>query len=225
MKSRIPHVIHRVWLGGEEPDWTKPFAATWERPGWELQRWDDDGVTELFPLANQDLYDEADAIAGDHAGQFKSDILRYEILNEFGGVYVDTDFECLRSIDPLLPGVQFFAAWETQNQWVNNAIMGSAPNHPVLGKLISRLQANVEEKLGERPNVLSGPQYLTPILLEHRRAQVSHGSTMDTTVFGKDLFYPYLWNELDQGGKRFKDAFAVHHWRNMRRRRGVGPPS
>jgi mannosyltransferase OCH1-like enzyme len=28
----------------------------------------------------------------------KSDILRYEILQKFGGVYIDTDYECLQNI-------------------------------------------------------------------------------------------------------------------------------
>lgn len=32
----------------------------------------------------------------------KSDILRYEILCQFGGIYVDCDFECLKSFDGLL---------------------------------------------------------------------------------------------------------------------------
>ena len=36
----------------------------------------------------------------------RSDILRLELLWREGGVYVDTDFECLRSIEPLLDGAR-----------------------------------------------------------------------------------------------------------------------
>jgi mannosyltransferase OCH1-like enzyme len=42
--------------------------------------------------------------AFDRASNFgeKSDIWRYEILFRLGGVYVDTDFECVRPFDSLL---------------------------------------------------------------------------------------------------------------------------
>ena len=31
-----------------------------------------------------------------------------QVIERFGGVYVDTDFEALKSIDPLLKGLSFF---------------------------------------------------------------------------------------------------------------------
>ena len=33
-----------------------------------------------------------------HNYGMKSDILRYEILHTYGGVYIDTDYECVRNI-------------------------------------------------------------------------------------------------------------------------------
>lgn len=32
----------------------------------------------------------------------KADILRYELLYFFGGIYIDTDFLCIKNIDKLL---------------------------------------------------------------------------------------------------------------------------
>ena len=55
----------------------------------------------------------------------RSDIIRLEVLFRFGGVYVDTDVECLRPIDPLLrEGADFFAAYMRPGT-VNNAVIGS----------------------------------------------------------------------------------------------------
>jgi inositol phosphorylceramide mannosyltransferase catalytic subunit len=42
----------------------------------------------------------------------QSDIARYEILLQVGGVYIDTDFECLRNVEPLIDGIECFAAQE-----------------------------------------------------------------------------------------------------------------
>ncbi len=210
----IPRTIHRLWLGGPEPDWTTGFADTWRQPGWELVEWTDDNVGELFPLVNQDVYDRAEEIAPDHVGQLRSDVLRYEILHHFGGVWVDADFECIRPIDELIDGVECFAAWEQERRWVNNAILGATAGHPFIGALVDGLAANVQRRRGSKPNKLSGPQYLTPVWLKHGKG---------VTVFPKALFYPYTWAEIDQHGPgdRFPDAYAVHHWSNRRRERGV----
>jgi hypothetical protein len=40
----------------------------------------------------------------------KSDILRREVIYRFGGLYLDTDFECLSSFEPLHDRLDFFAS-------------------------------------------------------------------------------------------------------------------
>ncbi len=56
----IPRIIHRIWLGGDEPEWLQAFAATWSRPGWQIWQWTDANVPSLFPLRNQTIYDGAE---------------------------------------------------------------------------------------------------------------------------------------------------------------------
>lgn len=57
-----------------------------------------------FKLKNTNPY-----INGSNYGE-KSDVLRYEILQQFGGIYVDCDFECLKSFDSLL-SCNFFSGF------------------------------------------------------------------------------------------------------------------
>lgn len=210
----VPRVIHRLWIGGAEPEWTQPFAESWLHPGWELRRWSDANVGELFPLRNQAIYDAAAEIAPDHVGQLRSDVLRYEILHRFGGIWVDADMECLRPLDELLEGISCFAAWEVEGRWVNNAILGSTAGHPFLEGLISGLAASVERNRGRKPNRISGPQYLTRLW---RRG--SHG----LMVFPQECFYPYGFDEIAEHGlgEDWPGAYAVHHWANRRREKEV----
>jgi hypothetical protein len=151
-----------------------------------------------------------------NVGQFRADVVRYELLWLFGGVYVDVDFEALAPVDPLLgPDVGCFAAWEVQDRWIANAVMGAVPAHPFIGRLVDKLPRSAVRLKGQTPNRLSGPQYLTRAYRRH-----PHG----VTVFDQRLFYPYLYSDL--GGVKSEppwpaDAVSVHHWNNARRRKGM----
>lgn len=210
----IPRLVHRLWLGSPEPEWLRGFAAGWRRPGWELWQWGDDDVAALFPLTNQDVYDRAEEIAPANVGQLRADVLRYELLYRFGGVYVDADFECLRPIDGLLEA-DCFAAWEVQDRWAANGIMGATLGHPFIARLIDGLEARVVDPQGRRPNRLTGPHYLTTLARAHPE---------EITVFPQDWFFPYGWREIRErkpGDRWPKEALAVHHWLNQRCEQGV----
>jgi hypothetical protein len=216
----IPRIIHRAYLGGEEPEWTRPFAESWREhhPDWEIVHWDDDLVSTIN-LSNGWLYEHAEEVT-DSVGQLRADILRYEILHRYGGVWVDTDMECLKPIDDLL-GVPAFFAWEEQDRWVGNSIIGSGSQHPFIWRLIFRLRENVLRHGGKRPNFLSGPRYVT----EQYRLWVAHPHDgvrgfPHVRVYPKDLFYPYLYTELHRGHEDYPDAYTVHHWANQRRKQG-----
>lgn len=203
----IPKVFHFCWFGGEVPPPFEDFMKTWmdHHQHWMFKFWTDDSVPEL---RNQDMFDAAEEIAPGYEGQLRGDIARYELLWRFGGVYVDMDFECQKNIDALIRRVQCFAAWEETDVWVNNAIMGAVRQHPFLEALVFGLPDRVLHNTG-RPNVITGPQYLTGVYRAFKG---------DVRVFPKELFYPYLWNELERGNEEFPEAYAVHHWNNARRR-------
>lgn len=204
----IPYVIHHVWVGGEMPPRLDAYVESWRHhhPAWEHRVWGNDSFGWLD---NQSLFDDAESHTSS-VGQFRSDIARYEILWRFGGVYVDTDMECLKPLDPLMD-VEAFVAWETDDVWVNNAVIGACPGHPLIAACIERLPLSVRENAGARPNKLTGPQMLTPLVVGRD----------DVTIHDAGMFYPYRWDELDRQGEDFSGSFAVHHWDNARKRRGL----
>ena len=69
------------------PDLFAGFVDGWAdlHPSWDVKVWGEDDLTDL---TNQAIYDSA---RGDHAGQLRSDVARYEILRDHGGVYLDCD--------------------------------------------------------------------------------------------------------------------------------------
>ena len=95
----IPQVVHRVWLGGQQDAprtaWSTARPGGEHHPGWKFRLWRDRDLRRLVP---------SDAVARARHHVELSDLLRFEVLRRYGGVYVDTDFECLRPLDPLLEG-------------------------------------------------------------------------------------------------------------------------
>lgn len=196
----IPKVFHRIWFGGPEPAEHRPWAASWLRlhPDWELRTWTEEN---LPALRNQASFDAAVQPAQ------RSDIARYELLERFGGVYLDCDFEALKPIDELLGGVTFFCASEDE-VWLSIGIIGCVPGDAVMRTVIAELPASVTRNAGRAINVQTGPQFFTRVV----NAARSGRDPQPVTVFPSALFYPYHFSEPEREGDDFPDAYAIHHW-------------
>jgi len=94
---RIPKIIHQIWLGSPYPDKYKALTDIWKakHPDWTFLLWTEKEIEE-FGLINKDLYNK---MVNPSA---KSDVVRYEVAYSYGGIYVDTDFYCCRSLNDLL---------------------------------------------------------------------------------------------------------------------------
>jgi hypothetical protein len=183
----IPKVIHRVWLGDRPmPPAHVEYGRTWEQlhPDWEIRLWTDE-TAPIPACANR-----ARSISE------VSDLVRYELMRRHGGVYVDTDIECLRPIDGLIEGVSAFSAYEVPGR-LCPALMGSVPGHPAFQRLCELVEITVGH--GHYPE--NAATVMSTFVLEPRD---------DVTLFGPDRFYPQLWD-----GTRSDDGeppYADHHW-------------
>jgi mannosyltransferase OCH1-like enzyme len=71
-----------------------------------------------------------------HNWAFAADIIRVIVLYEYGGIYVDSDYEFFANLDQMLK-YDCFMCYESKF-WVENAILGSKAGHPVFEKLVHR---------------------------------------------------------------------------------------
>jgi len=128
VEPRIPKIIHQIWLGNPFPEKWLWLRETWlkNHPDWQYILWTEKEIEE-FGLTNQKLYDQAT-----NYGE-KSDIARYEILYRYGGLYVDTDFECIKSFDPLHHYCDFYAGTEYISRFITfNGLIGCRKHHPIM---------------------------------------------------------------------------------------------
>lgn len=206
----IPKLLHQFWTGPPMPKVYQEFTEKWRKlhPEWEVIVWGQE--RELPLLINQTYFDRAAEICPNYVGQLTSDILRLELLYLYGGVWVDTDCEPLKPLDPLLVDVECFMGWTNPNQWLNNAVMGAVPAHSFVELLINELPDSIDRNAKAAPRVISGPQFITPLWRKHPEG---------VTIFPKDYFFPYLWSELGRDREEFPESYVVHHWHNRRRER------
>ena len=104
--SKIPHIIHYTWLGGASmPELAEHCIASWKEhmPEWEYMRWDESN----FDIAAAPQYVRQAYEARKFA--FVSDYVRLWALEQYGGLYMDVDFEVYRPFDELMDKYPAFA--------------------------------------------------------------------------------------------------------------------
>ncbi len=213
---RIPKIIHQIWIGSPLPEKYYHWQKSWQirHPDWKYILWTDKDIEE-FGLTNKHWYDQTTNYAQ------KADIARYEILYREGGLYVDTDFECIHSFDIFHHTCDFYAGimqWK-EGFRLCNALIGSAPGHPILKACIENINLDREYDSDPRINITytTGPWHLTNCF----NKEALRGKRV--VAFPVGYFYPWPWYKRKRGqdakNRRRKivrwakkETFAIHHW-------------
>jgi hypothetical protein len=193
----IPRTFHHIWLGPDPlPEDHGPWIESWKRhhTEWEFRLWTEENLPE-DPVRPEVL----DLL---RAPVERADILRLEILYQHGGVYLDTDLECLRPLDPLLDGEEFVGVCHKPGRITNTAIAATA-KHPLLERALGEVRpmdmywTSASQRLKE----VAGPLLLEKIVVDYPEVKL-----LDPPVF-----FPETPEERE-------DAVAVHHmarvWHN-----------
>jgi len=149
-RGTIPNSLHFIWVGPNEfPAESIKNIQSWveKHPGYKVYFWSDRErmlphacmqlrlVDEFKWLSLKDFYTDSSNPAE------KADILRYEILYQEGGIYIDHDVECFKPFTQFVENFDLFCGLEfphspiaTTSITVCNNIIGSCPKHPILKK-------------------------------------------------------------------------------------------
>jgi mannosyltransferase OCH1-like enzyme len=130
----VPRTIHQIWIGPDPlPDEQLPWIESWKRhhPTWEHRLWTEEDLP-ADPIRPEILERLRSPVE-------RADILRLEILFRHGGVYVDTDVECLGPIDELLGDDEFVGVCLKPGR-ATNTLIAAAPGHPLLERALRELR-------------------------------------------------------------------------------------
>lgn len=212
---KIPKIIHWVWLGSPLPQKYIDLQKKWRKvhSDWECKVWLDDDVNKLA-LINRDAFNACDNWGA------KSDIVRYEILYRYGGLYVDTDFECVKSFEKLHHACNFYAGIGYEKKVIIlNGLIGAVPYHPIIKNCIDMIQSQriVAQTQPKAPHAImnnTGPYLLT-------RAIFNNAYVLNDQILLLPITYLYPFpaelRENEYSYKNIKkwlaaESLAVHLW-------------
>lgn len=221
---RIPPIIHFIWLGSPLPNEAQVVIDTWRRchSGWDIKLWSDAEV-ENFPWSNgyvklafRDARDWSE----------KADILRYEILYHFGGVYADLDTICFKSFNDLISNDISFFAGLVENKVIdgrilqlNNAVIGAEKNNSIIKYCLDNLileAESPEEWISSR----TGPLLLTRACQDALKTI----NTAEMLILPCGYFYPlpliHFWANRALTAEQIREHYVssesmiIHLWAN-----------
>jgi len=236
---KVPRILHVIWLGGRLPKAYEPFYQSWldYHPDWTHIFWTDNPVHYEFGTVICKTFDELNTclhasrnsgrgmriVVDTHALSFdnkpffdasrnygeRSDILKWEIVYRYGGVYVDTDFECLQPLDNLNYCYDFYTGLQpldTNRVQLGAALFAAIPGHPIMRECVEGIKRNQHIV----PIVSkTGPIHFTRSFLQ----KVTEGNYINI-AFPASYFYPCGYEERDLPPTKWakNEAFAIHHW-------------
>ncbi|WP_377519779.1 glycosyltransferase family 32 protein [Priestia megaterium] len=128
----IPKTIHYCWFGENPlPDLTLKCIESWKKycPDYKIIEWNESNFD-----VNSINYTAEAYRTKKYA--FVADYVRFEILYQYGGIYLDTDVEIVKPIDDLLQHSIFFGREEV-NRVNPGLIMGCEPQNRFVGDMIN----------------------------------------------------------------------------------------
>lgn len=193
-ETRIPRILHRTVPAettAEVDQWWNEAGDL--HPGWKL-------LEHRDPLDPEEWPETGDLWHLCRSGAQRAGLIRLEALHRWGGIYLDSDVEVFRNLEPLL-ALEGFAAWEDERT-VPDAVLGFRPGHPALAIMLERARAELEKGSGAWD---SGPGVTTSTL----------PGRPDVLLLPPGSFFPYHYSEKhrrDEDHGRAPWVFAAHHW-------------
>lgn len=191
----IPKVIHYIWFSGEpKPPIVQRCIQSWKDklPDFEIKEWN---LSNYDTNKNQ-FMQEAILM---RKWQFASDYARFDILYNYGGVYLDSDVEVVRNLDPLMSDKGFIG--RDNLNYIAVETIGAEPKMQIFKDLMRLFEDDSFIMQNGQMNLIPCPQ---------RCKEVFKKGNTGLRIYPKDFFYPFDWKSGQT--KMTENTFTIHHY-------------
>lgn len=190
--QHIPKLIHQIWVGDLIPlnQALATHSVIRRNPEFDYQLW----TRDTLPAIGID----PDAIINQYGhAVYVSDIARLKILQKFGGIYLDCDCVCHKSLEPLCRHEAFTALVDRKEDGTLRyctAVWGTIPNHPAINWQVERIDEYVKRGMPWSVDLASA-------------------APLDrVTILPTHWIYPWLWYDAPEKRHPHPESFIEHVW-------------
>ncbi len=193
-------VIHYVWLGGKEKsEKIKYCIESWQKkcPDAKIVEWNEKNYDVHKNPYIAEAYEQ-----GKYA--FVADYIRFDVLYNQGGVYMDTDVELLKDISPLLE--KPFMGFEGDREVAPGLIMNAFGGEPLLKEVLDYYDSQEHFSIDKTVVAIT-----TEILVSHGLER--DGSKQEVagfTIYPTEYFNPKGRNYGKE--KITENTYSIHHY-------------
>lgn len=222
-EDNIPKIIHYCWFGGGKlPNLAKKCMKSWKKfcPDFKIILWDENNCDlENAPIYVKEAYENK-------KWAFVSDYFRLQIVYTFGGIYLDTDVELIKSLDDFLIYDAFFGFEDSiidNRHFINTGLgFGAKANSSI-----------VEDLLNDYNNIhyiqKSGVVDQTPCPIRNAHVFEEYGFCLNgktqqvnnIIVLSSDFFCPLTYESNRKKAIVTINTRSIHHfaysWREKRK--------
>lgn len=236
----IPKVIHYCWIGGAPlPPLAEECIASWKKhmPSWQIMRWDEATLSQALskkpipspcPKGKGEETTHGSTPQDEHSWldympiyvkqayearkfAFVSDYVRLWALEQYGGLYMDVDFEVFRPFDELMDKYSAFAGYEgSKRKPVMMGVLASEPHGAWVRDMLSTYETRTFYKspLTGNPSPVTLEYDLTPNTSYFSDRLEAQGFVADGTE--KDFYVKSISNFKFQISNLEEPTFFLH---------------
>lgn len=202
----IPKVIHYCWFGNNPmPASVQKCIDSWKRfcPDYKIIKYDESNYDVTKNNYMKQAYEKG-------KWAFVSDYARIDIIHQYGGVYLDTDVEIIKSFDDLLFD-QMFCGFEQGNVINFGLGFGAEKKHNILKELLFVYEKLEFIQADGSLNLTPCTIYQTDILKKYGLKQNGRYQRLeDIVVYPRELFSPQSFYGLSECFSEY--THSIHHY-------------
>lgn len=200
----IPKIIHYCWFGRNPlPQLAHKCLRSWKKfcPDYQIMVWNEETFdVDSAPKYVQDAYREK-------KWAFVTDYVRLYALIEHGGVYMDTDVELVKPVDPFMIH-SAFSGFEDDTH-VPTGIMAAEKGFPMFKKLLSYYDSASFINEDGSYNLTTNVETITKMLTDH--GFIPNGQyqeVMGFALYPRDYFCPIEYESYQLN--KTQNTVAIH---------------
>lgn len=198
----IPKRINYIWLGGgEKSNFTNICIGTWYEhlPDYEIVEWNESNL-DINTLCQKNRF--LAECRKRKLWAFMADYLRLYVLYQFGGIYMDTDVQVIKTFDDLLDnkvfiGYEYFSKDKDDAVTHGTGIIGAEPQNPIIKKCLDFYEFEIWHT-----DVYFIPTIFTRVFNE--------SNPTDYKIFPVDYFAPYDYRKPFNRNCITTDTHTIH---------------